>query len=130
MGCHRPWHSGLRSKTEGQIRYRGLQGMGRRPGRYPACRAVAQYRGLCEGAGRRPHAFPAAAANGPAPAEKVLDLKEAVLKEAGSEATSANENPPVPPKLATQELETQTFKLQIDGCRAKFVPQWRVRIRR
>ena len=46
MGGHGPWHSGLRSETEGPIRHRGVPALGRRRAGCRSRREMGQCRGL------------------------------------------------------------------------------------
>jgi hypothetical protein len=62
------------------------------------------------------------------PAEAVVsetDRKEKSLQEAGLKATSPKQVPIEEPKPAAQR-----FNMRVEGWPAKFVPQWRIRIRR
>jgi hypothetical protein len=54
------------------------------------------------------------------PEQKVLGLTETVLEEPGLKEIAAEQPKPAP----------QTFNMRIESWPAKFVPQWRVRIRR
>lgn len=54
------------------------------------------------------------------PEERVLGLNETVLKETSPNGTAVQEPKPAAPK----------FNMRIESWPAKFVPQWRVRIRR
>jgi hypothetical protein len=59
------------------------------------------------------------------PQESVLGSMETVLKETGLKETSLKEAPIEEPKPAAQK-----FDMRVEGWPAKFVPQWRIRIRR
>jgi hypothetical protein len=89
--------------------------------------------------------FPEQPQEVPRPADGVLGLIEAVLKEPPPEAPSVRETGLTESGLKQTELEerrfdegpveppkpvAQTFAMRIESWPAKFVPQWRVRIRR
>jgi hypothetical protein len=59
------------------------------------------------------------------PAPKEVDLKEPGSKESSLRESSLKESPLEAPKPAAQ-----TFDMRIESWPAKFVPQWRIRIRR
>jgi hypothetical protein len=59
------------------------------------------------------------------PGAGVLGLIEAVLQETSAKPPEVKEIPAEPPKPPGP-----TFDMRIEGWPAKFVPQWRVRIRR
>jgi hypothetical protein len=69
--------------------------------------------------------FPEPPRKTPPPEERVLGLIETVLKETSSKETSLKESSTEVPKPAVQN-----FDMHIDGWPAKFVPQWRIRIKR
>ncbi len=89
--------------------------------------------------------FPEQPQGVPQPEDSVLGLIEAVLKEPPPEAPSVTETGLMESGSMEAELEerrfeespveppkpvAQTFDMRIEGWPAKFVPQWRVRIRR
>src|SRR5258708_29623751 len=69
--------------------------------------------------------FPEPPRKAPPPEERVLGLIETVLKETSSKETGLKESSTEVPKPAVQN-----FDMHIDGWPAKFVPQWRIRIKR
>jgi hypothetical protein len=69
--------------------------------------------------------FPEPPRKAPPPEERVLGLIETVLSETSSKKTRSKESPSEAPKPAVQ-----SFDMRIDGWTAKFVPQWRIRIKR
>jgi hypothetical protein len=68
--------------------------------------------------------FPEQPREGRPSADKIWNLIEAVLKEADKKAARVKENPVESPKPATPGYEWR-----IEGCGARFVRQWRIRIR-
>jgi hypothetical protein len=69
--------------------------------------------------------FPAPPRKTPPPAERVLGPIETVLKEDNLKDTNLKDSPMQAPKPVAQK-----YDMRIDGWPAKFVPQWRIRIKR
>jgi hypothetical protein len=69
------------------------------------------------------------------PEERLLGLIETVLKEPGSKETNLKETKAKEVGLKGNPVETQKppvhkFDMHIEGSIAKFVPQWRIRVKR
>jgi hypothetical protein len=66
----------------------------------------------------------------PLPEESVVGLIETTLKEIGRKAqnrkAASSKEGPIEPAIPA----AQTFEMRIDSCSAKFVAQWRIRIKR
>jgi hypothetical protein len=74
--------------------------------------------------------FPAPLRKTPPPEERVLGLIETVLKEDSPKDTSLKDKSVKESPILAPKPVAQKYDMRVDGWPAKFVPQWRIRIKR
>jgi hypothetical protein len=74
--------------------------------------------------------FPAPLRKTPPPEERVLGLIETVLKEDSPKDTNLNDKSVKESPILAPKPVAQKYDMRVDGWPAKFVPQWRIRIKR
>jgi hypothetical protein len=74
--------------------------------------------------------FPTPLRKTPSPDERVPGLIETVVKEDSLKDTSLREKNVKESPVQAPKPATQKYDMRVDGWPAKFVPQWRIRIKR